>query len=62
MKAETERKIAKPILAYACEFLTITKRQKNKQTSMEMRFLRRIEEETRIYKISNKFFRVELRS
>lgn len=60
IKAEIVKKIMKPVLTYGSETWTTNERIRSKITSIEMRFLRKIEGKTKKDRIRNEVFRKNL--
>lgn len=61
-KVEVFKKVVTPILIYGCESWTTVNKHKSRVESMEMRFLRKIEDKTRRDHIRNTTFRENLKT
>lgn len=61
IRVEIFKKVVTPILIYGAETWTMTEKQKSKITAIEMRFLRKMENKTKIDKIRNTTFRQNLK-
>lgn len=60
-KVEIYKKVAVPVLTYSSESWTTTEKHQSRLTSMEMRFLRKIENKTKLDRIKNEVHRQNLK-